>query len=113
MGFKKNPSTTLAIFNFIKHIMESLKTRKYVICIFLDLRKAFDSVNHKILLKNLFRIRFRGNIHSLISSYLKIEANMLNLMNINLLIAGYLMEFHKVPHLDHYYLIYFLTMLPA
>ena len=69
-GFKKNSSTTLAIFNLVTHIVESLKTQKYAVCIFLDLRKAFDSVNHKILLNKLFRMGFRGNIHSLISSYL-------------------------------------------
>ena len=38
--------------------------------IFLDLMKAFDSVNHKILLKKLFRMGLGGNINSLISSYL-------------------------------------------
>ena len=56
--------------HFVTHIFESLKTRKYAICVFLDLRKAFDSVNFKNLLKNFFRMGFRGKLHSFISSYL-------------------------------------------
>ena len=60
----------MAILNFITHIVESLKTRKYAICVFLDLRKAFDSVNFKNLLKKFFRMGFRGKLHSFISSYL-------------------------------------------
>ena len=60
----------MVIFNLKTHIVESLKTGKYATYIFLDPRKAFDSVNHKILLKQLFRMGFRGNTHSLISSYL-------------------------------------------
>ena len=30
-----------------------------------------------------------------------------NQKNVNILIAGYLKEFHKVPYLDHYYLVFF------
>ena len=60
----------MVIFNLKTHIVESLKTGKYATYIFLDPRKAFDSVNHKILLKQLFRMGFRGNFHDLISSYL-------------------------------------------
>ena len=39
--------------------------------VFLDIKKAFDSVSHKILLKKLYRYGFRGKIFEILTSYLK------------------------------------------
>ena len=50
-GFKPNSSITDTVFRLTCQISEPLKTRKYSVCLFLDMCKAFDSVSHEILLR--------------------------------------------------------------
>ena len=39
-------------------------------CIFLDLKKAFDTIDHRLLLEKLYNLGFRGPVNKLIHSYL-------------------------------------------
>ena len=50
-GFRKNNSTVYALAQITETIKESIDKGKYGCGIFIDLRKAFDTVNHGILLK--------------------------------------------------------------
>ena len=50
-GFRKNNSTTFAFLEITEKIKETIDNKKYGCGIFIDLRKAFDTVNHEILLK--------------------------------------------------------------
>ena len=52
-GFSKNHSTSLALLNLLDKITSAIDQKKYTIGIFLDLSKAFDTVNHAILLKTM------------------------------------------------------------
>ena len=52
-GFRKNHSTNHAILSIIEKIQDAIKNNKFAIGIFIDLQKAFDTVNHSILFKNL------------------------------------------------------------
>ena len=59
-GFRENNSTELAITTFCDRLLKNLDENKITCSIFLDLRKAFDSVNHEILLQKLYHYGFRS-----------------------------------------------------
>ena len=66
-GFTENNSTELAITTFYDKILNNLNGKLITCSIFLDLRKAFDSVSHEILLKKLYHYGFRGKMFNLLS----------------------------------------------
>lgn len=69
-GFIKNSSTSDALLEFIDNILESLDNKHSIIAVFLDFSKAFDTVNHAILLKKMYHLGFRGSIYNWFKSYL-------------------------------------------
>ena len=50
-GFPKGHSTNHALLQLVDQIYESFEHSKYIIGVFIDLAKAFDTVDHNILLK--------------------------------------------------------------
>jgi len=69
-GFRKHHSTISALINIIDNIYQNLNSNQYVVGIFLDLSKAFDSINISILSNKLFYYGIRGKIHEWFLSYL-------------------------------------------
>ena len=51
-GFRKKFSTNLALLNLHEQLLENKENGLSTVLVFLDLKKAFDSVNHLILVKN-------------------------------------------------------------
>ena len=59
-GFQKHCSTEYAILQLTREILDSFQENKFTLGVFVDLSKAFDTVNHEILLTKLsfFGIHF-------------------------------------------------------
>ena len=70
-GFTTNSSTELAITTIYDKLLDNLDKNQYTCAIFLDIKKTFDSLDHKILLKKLDHYGFRGKIWNLMKSYLE------------------------------------------
>jgi hypothetical protein len=70
-GFRPNHSTSLALIEVIDNIYYHLDRNEFVMGLYLDLRKAFDTVNHDILLWKLYNYGIRGITHRWFSSYLE------------------------------------------
>ena len=59
-GFRSQHSTRQALIRLIDQISSSIDSKKFCAGIFLDLSKAFDTVNYAILLNKLENYGFRG-----------------------------------------------------
>ena len=69
-GFRKNHSTNHALVNIVEDIHEALDSKSFVCAVCIDLEKAFDTVNHQILLSKLYHYGIRGVANKWLSSYL-------------------------------------------
>ena len=69
-GFQKGLSTEFAINSLLNNIIECMENKEVGFCILLDFAKAFDTVNHEILLDKLDYYGIRGTAHKWFKSYL-------------------------------------------
>ena len=60
-GFCAKKSTIEAIFHVLQYLYNHIDSGNIVFSLFLDFRKAFDCVNHEILLSKLNTCGVRGN----------------------------------------------------
>ena len=69
-GFRANCSTQQAILDIVNRIQSNLDAGLYPCGVFIDPKKAFDTVDHTILLCKLSHYGHRGNINDWFASYL-------------------------------------------
>ena len=70
-GFRKGHLTQHAILDIVNDIQSNMNQRLLCCGVFIDLKKAFDTVDHDILLDKLNHYRFRGIINDWFPLYLK------------------------------------------
>ena len=70
-GFRKGTATEDDIFKLTNELLKALNNKTLAGSIFCDLEKAFDSVNHDILLSKLSYCGISGKAKSLLKPYLQ------------------------------------------
>ena len=70
-GFRTQRSTEDAILYMTEKWREALDSGKVIGVLFIDFRKAFDSVSHEILLRKLSACGIAGDLHTYINNYLQ------------------------------------------
>ena len=69
-GFRKHHSTNHAVITLIDKISAALDSGKAVVGCYINMKKAFHTVNHRILIAKMQRYGIRGHILDWFKSYL-------------------------------------------
>ena len=70
-GFRKNHSTDYAILQLSDKIIDSIAKKEHTVGVFMDLSKAFDTMDHCILIRKLKTYGVRGTVLSWFEDYLR------------------------------------------
>ena len=74
-GFRKKYSTKLSLINLTNATLKSIDEGKVTLGIFIDFKKAFDTINHDVLLGKLSNYGIRGLPLQWFQNYLVIDIN--------------------------------------
>lgn len=80
-AFCKNKSTELALLEQKEYILTQFESKNIVIGVFIDYSKAFDLINHDLLLMKLECYGIRGHAALLIKSYLSSRQQVVSIGN--------------------------------
>ena len=69
-GFRKHHGTSDAIFKFISDITDGFNHKKPTLAVFIDFKKAFDTLDFEILLGKLTKFNFSKNLLTWLKNYL-------------------------------------------
>ena len=69
-GFRRNHSTSYAALNLLADVLEAFDKNLMVLSVFVDLKKAFDTVSHEILVQKLKCLGIPGAELTWFKSYL-------------------------------------------
>lgn len=89
-GFMRRRSTTSNLACFTSYLLKNTDRGGQVDVIYTDFEKAFDRVDHVILLNKLFRLGIRGDLLRWIKSYLSNRSQAV-------VVGGYRSDFIEIP----------------
>jgi hypothetical protein len=69
-GFRKGLSCELALNTYVEKLRDNIDNNKHSVSMILDLSKAFDTINHKLLLAKLKKYKFSDSALKTIENYL-------------------------------------------
>ena len=93
-GFRKGHSTNHAVIALTELVRKALDTGQFAAGVFIDLKKAFDTVEHDILIHKLEHYGIRGPTLSVIRSYLTDRSQCVEIRNT---FSKYIPIKHGVP----------------
>jgi len=82
-GFRENRCTSHALIDLLEEISDGIERNKFVLGIFIDLQKAFDTIDHQLLIKKMEDYGIRGIAKKWLESYLVRGDRLLRSININ------------------------------
>ena len=90
-GFRQKHSTNHALLSMTQQIRDIMESGNIAIGVFVDFQKAFDTVNHNILIKKLNHYGIRGTANKWFESYLNKRKQCVS-------IAGQQSEYRYINH---------------
>ena len=82
-GFRSGHSTNHALLVLTEDIRKAIDDNKFAVGVFIGLQKAFDTVDHNILLKKLDHYGIRGDTNKWFKSYLSNRMQFVTINDIN------------------------------
>ena len=82
-GFRRSHNTEDAVLKFVDKIQKELSVGKHVVTVYIDVSKAFDSCDHKIIINKLGRTGLNDHGKNLMSSYLKDRKQLVMVNGVN------------------------------
>ena len=107
-GFRKGHSTSSCILNLLDTVYKNVENNKLTGVIFLDLKKAFDTVDHNILLNKLRKLNIHEHSLNWFGNYLNNRHQSVKLLNVKSILT---VGCPKDLSWGHYYLSYILMIL--
>ena len=98
-GFCTSHSIYHALVSFTEAIKNSLDSKKFCFGIFIDLHKAFDTVNHNVLLKKVEHYGIRGTALHWFESYLTNRKQYVSVNGSNSSCLNVTLGFHRIQSL--------------
>ena len=69
-GFRPHSTTKLALFDLVEGISTAIDNNMHKLGVFIDLKKAFDTIDHSLVLTKLCFYGIRSTAYNLIENYL-------------------------------------------